>query len=418
MSLFGIMRTSVSGMAAQAGRLATVADNIANSGTIGYKRSQVEFNTQVLDTNAGSYRSGSVSTTTRLDISNQGAIKSTTSPSDLAISGDGLFIVRDGAGDTFLTRAGSFLVNNIGNLVNSAGHSLMGYDLTTASAVPVVGGFGGLVPINTGLQTLKAAATTEGVLLPNLPSNAPVAAAGSLPSDNVASSEYAGKTSLVTYDTLGNEKIIDIYFAKTAADTWQVATYDALGATNGSFPYSGGPTALETIIFDPATGYVAGGGSTSLSIPVPGGATMSLDISGISQLGTDYQVLSAQANGSSPASIDRVEVNGDGTVYGIYQNGYARPIYQLALANVPSPDNLQALPGNAFSVTVDSGDVLVGTAEASGFGSIIANALEESNVDMATELTIMIESQRSYTANSKVFQTGSELMDVLVNLKR
>ena len=93
-------------------------------------------------------------------------------------------------------------------------------------------------------------------------------------------------------------------------------------------------------------------------------------------------------------------------------------IYQLAIGKVPSPDNLRALAGNNYSVTLDSGDVLVGLAESQGYGSITSGALEESNVDMATELTIMIEAQRSYTANSKVFQTGSDLMDVLINLKR
>ena len=418
MSLYGIMRTSVSGMAAQAGRLASVADNIANSSTIGYKRSAIEFHTQVLDTNAGSYISGSVGTTTRSDISHQGAIRSTTSPTDLAISGDGFFVIQDAAGATSLTRAGSFIIDSSGNLVNSTENKLLGYDLTTGGTAPVVGGYGGLVPINIGLNTLEAAPTSTGVLLPNLPSNAAITAAGSLPSDNVSTSDFAGKTSLVTYDTLGNEKIIDIYFAKTATNAWEVTAYDALGATNGTFPYSGGPIASSNLTFDPLTGYVVGGGSTALSIPIPGGVSMDLDMSGISQLGTDYQILSAQTNGSAPASIDRVEIDGDGTVYGIYQNGHAKPIYQLALARVPSPDNLRALPGNSYSVSVDSGDVLIGAAETSGFGGIVANALEESNVDMATELTIMIESQRSYTANSKVFQTGSDLMDVLINLKR
>lgn len=418
MSLFGIMRTSVSGMAAQANRLSSVADNIANSGTTGYKRSQIEFNTQVLDSSAGAYRSGSVGTTTRLNTTEQGNLKSTTSATDLAISGGGFFIVRDDADNTYMTRAGSFLVDSGGNLVNSAGHKLLGYDILNGAASPVVGGFSGLVPIEIGAQALKATATSEGVLVPNLPSNAPVVPPGSLPTDNVATSEFAGKTSLVTYDSLGNEKIIDVYFAKTATSNWEISAFDAADATNGSFPYSSGPIVATNVVFDPSTGYVVGGGATSISVPIPGGVTMELDLSGISQLGTDYQVLEAKTNGNSPSSIDRVEFDSDGTVYGIYDNGSTNSIYQLALAKVPSPNNLQALPGNAYSVSVNSGDVFVGAAESSGLGSIVANALEESNVDMGTELTIMIESQRSYTANSKVFQTGSDLMDVLVNLRR
>ena len=363
MSLYGIMRTSVSGMAAQASRLATVADNIANSGTVGYKRSGIEFHTQVLDSHAGAYTSGSVGTSIRAHISEQGAIRATSSPTDLAISGEGFFVVQDGSGDTYLTRAGSFVVDSIGNLVTATDHKLLGYDLSVTGTAPVVGGFAGLVPVNIGSHVLKAAATTEGTLLPNLQSNAAITAAGSLPSDNVATSEFAGKSSLVTYDTLGNEKLIDIYFAKTAADTWQVTAYDSLLSSGGTFPYSGGPLSTLSLTFDPATGYVAGGGDTLFSIPIPGGETMVLDMTGISQLGTGYQVLSAQTNGSAPASIDRVEVDGDGTVHGIYENGYAKPIYQLALASVPSPDNLRPLPGNTYAATIDSGDVLVGAAE-------------------------------------------------------
>lgn len=416
MSLFGVMRTSVSGLAAQAGRLAAVADNVANTGTIGYKRSGVEFHTQVLDVNTGSYNSGSVSTVTRSEIGRQGAIRSSTSPTDLAISGNGFFVVQNGAGDFSLTRAGSFLVDSSGNLVNSAGNILLGYDLSNSTAPPIANGFGGLSPINVGLLELTAEPTTQAQLLPNLPSNAPVVAAGSLPSDNVATSDYAGKTSMLMYDTLGNERVVDVYFAKTAADTWEVTVYDSQGSTNGGFPYASGPLTQSTLNFDPLTGYVTGGGSTGLSFTVPSGTTVDLDLTGISQLGTDYTIIAAQTNGSSPAAVERVEIGSDGTVFGIYQNGNAVPIYQLALAKVPSPDNLNALPGNGYAVTIDSGDVLVGTAEADGYGSIISGALEESNVDLATELTIMIESQRSYTANSRVFQTGSDLMDVLINL--
>ena len=416
MSLFGMMRTSVSGMAAQAGRLATVADNVANTGTIGYKRSSIEFHTQVLDSNTGSYNSGSVNTVTRYEIGRQGAIRASTSPTDLAISGNGFFVVEDNAGTFYLTRAGSFLVDSDGHLVNSAGNQLMGYDLGGAGTPPVANGFGGLSPINVGLLELTAEPTTEAQLLPNLPSNAPVVAAGLLPSDNVAASEFSGKTSLLMYDSLGNERIVDVYYAKTGANTWETVAYDAAGATSGGFPYSSGPLNQATLNFDPATGYVVGGGATTLTFTISGGASVDLDMTGISQLGTDYTVIAAQTNGSSPASVERVEVGTDGTVFGIYQNGNAVPIYQLALAKVPSPDNLNPLPGNAYAVTIDSGDVLVGTAETDGYGSILSGALEESNVDLATELTIMIESQRSYTANSRVFQTGSDLMDVLINL--
>ncbi len=121
MSLYGMMRTGVSGMNAQANRLSTVADNIANSGTTGYKRSGTEFSSLIIPTTGGSYTSGGVTTTVRHAISQQGDLKYTTSGSDLAINGDGFFVVQNASGTPFLTRAGSFVPDGEGRLVNAAG---------------------------------------------------------------------------------------------------------------------------------------------------------------------------------------------------------------------------------------------------------------------------------------------------------
>lgn len=418
MSLYGMMRTSVSGMNAQAERLSTVADNIANASTTGYKKSTIEFNTHVLQSNSGMYNSGSVNTTTRTFISEQGPLRGTTSNTDLAIDGDGFFIVQNGADDFFLTRAGAFIIDSTGDLVNSAGNGLMGYDLNTTGGAPVANGFGGLSRINVGGQELSAVPTTQAQLVPNLPSSADIVAAGSLPSDNVANSDYHGKTSLLMFDSLGNEKLIDVYFTKTAADTWEVSVFDNADANNAGFPYSSAALATQTLNFDSTTGFISGGTDPVVNFNLPNGSAVDLKLGGISQLSTNYTVVDANSNGSSPASIERVEIGDDGIVSGVFENGYTRPLFQLALADVPSTDNLRAEPGNNYSVTIESGDVLVGLPQADSFGQIISGALEESNVDMASELTIMIESQRSYTANSKVFQTGSDLMDVLINLRR
>ncbi len=130
MSLFGMMRTGVSGMSAQANRLSTVADNIANSNTTGYKRSDTEFASMLLPSTEGSYNSGGVKTEVRSEISDQGVIQYTNSSTDLAIDGNGFFIVQDQSGNIFLTRAGSFTVNDEGHLVNAAGLS------SWATAIP------------------------------------------------------------------------------------------------------------------------------------------------------------------------------------------------------------------------------------------------------------------------------------------
>ena len=418
MSLYGMMRTSVSGMAVQADRLSTVADNIANAGTTGYKRSSIEFSTQVLDNATASYESGRVRSVARSAISQQGAIRGTNSGTDLAISGEGFFVVQDESGEFFLTRAGSFITDDSGNLLNAAGFALLGYNISDGTSAPVANGFAGLEKINVGSLALKAVASTEASMVPNLPANADAVAAANLPSANTAGSEFSGKTSLLAYDSLGNEKTIDVYFAKTGAEAWEVVVYDKDAATNGGFPYTSGPLAQTALDFDPSNGYLLPSSASSLTVPFAPPASLELDLTGISQLGTGYSVPTANVDGNAPAAVERIEIDGNGIVYGIYQNGYAEALYQVPLATVPSADNLRALPGNAYAATIESGDVLVGLPEQPGFGSIVSGAVEESNVDMATELTIMIESQRSYTANSKVFQTGSDLMDVLISLKR
>jgi flagellar hook protein FlgE len=116
-----------------------------------------------------------------------------------------------------------------------------------------------------------------------------------------------------------------------------------------------------------------------------------------------------------PSSI---EISADGIISQIYGNGARRAVYQIPIASVVSPDRLIPKSGNVFQITNDSGDMILGAAGSGGRGTIVAGALEASTVDMASELTDMVEAQRNYTANSRVFQTGSELMDVLVNLKR
>ena len=418
MGLYGMMRTSVSGMNAQANKLSTIADNIANSSTTGYKRASTEFSSLVLESGGSAYESGSVETRVRYAISEQGTRKFTTSVTDLAVKGDGFFLVNNDSGQTFLTRAGSFVKDGTGDLVNAAGFRLMGYSLAPGAATPVANGMAGLEVVNIAPLALQADPSTAGNLFVNLPSNADIVAAGTLPSDNDPGSTYTAKTSLVTYDNLGNEVTLDVYMSKTAADTWEVVVYNQADAdaTSGGFPYGAGNIGIETLMFDPTTGQL--NGPTGFDITIPNGGTVTLDMSETSQLATDYTLLDAAVNGNAPSEVERVEIDDDGTLYAVFRNGARVATYRIPLANVASPDNLQPLAGNVFAPGVDSGDVQVGFAGEGGLGSLLSGALEQSTVDLASELTAMIESECNYTANSKVFQTGSELMDVVVNLKR
>lgn len=422
MGLYGIMRTSASGMSAQANRLGTVADNIANSNTAGYKRASTEFSSLVLDSGTADYNSGSVESKIRYLITDQGSFLPTSSSTDLAISGNGFFVVQGSDDQYYLTRAGSFVRDPDGFLVNTAGYRLSGYSLAQGEPPIVVNGTAGMEAVNVGDLALKANPTTSGVFYTNLPAGADIIPTDNLPSENGvnAPTTVTAKSSLVTYDYLGNEVTIDIYSSKTAVGEWEVAIYNrADSATGGGFPYSSGPLATQTLQFDGTTGQLTAASAKSIAIPIPDGATLNLDMSASSQLGTDYLPREAHVNGNSPSEVDHVEVSSEGYVYAVFENGDRIATHRIPLASVPSPDNLKPITGNAYVPSNNSGDIHIGFAgDGGGFGEIRSNSLEQSTVDLANELTAMIESERNYTANSKVFQTGADLMEVLVNLKR
>ena len=162
MSLYGVMRTGGSGMNAQSNKLSTVADNIANVNTTGYKRASTEFSSLVLQSGTGNYNSGSVETHVRYAISDPGNLNFTTSATDLAIQGNGFFVVNDAGGTPFLTRAGSFVPDGQGNLVNAAGFYLMGYDLKNGPPTVVSNGLSGLSVVNIAQTALQGNPIDEG----------------------------------------------------------------------------------------------------------------------------------------------------------------------------------------------------------------------------------------------------------------
>ena len=411
MSLYGVMRTGGSGMNAQSNKLSTVADNIANVNTTGYKRASTEFSSLVLRSGTGSYNSGSVETHVRYAISDAGTLQYTTSATDLAIQGNGFFSVTDARGTPFLTRAGSFVPDGEGNLVNAAGYYLMGYDLKNGPPNVIANGLGGMDIVNIGQTALEGNPSTKATASANLDANAAITA---------GAPAYTSKTSLVTFDNIGNKVTLDIYAFKTAANTWDMEVYDNAVSTAGGFPYASGPLASDTFIFDVSAtgkGKLDAASPVDLTLTIPGGSAFTLDLSVMTQVAADFQ-FKATVDGNSPSSIDKVEVDTDGTLYALYNDGTRLATYRIPLATVPSPDNLVPEVGNVYSLGIDSGNVQVDFAGQSGLGIIKKEALEQSNVDLASELTAMIESQRGYTANSKVFQTGADLLDVLVNLKR
>ncbi len=402
MSLFSAMTASVSGMLAQSNNLASISENISNSGTTGYKQATTDFQ-DLIDSigSAGDYSAGGVSTTVSYNIAQQGTLEATTSQTDLAIQGNGFFLVDDSNGATDLTRAGSFTPDPSGNLVNTAGYTLMGYSLAPGSSGNT-DSLSGLQPVNINGVALTATPSTAGTLTTNVNSNA-TAVTGAPSATN-----YTSTTSVVAYDDLGNPVTLDVDFSKTGANAWNVSVY------NDAAP--GTALTSQTLNFDPTTGGLTAASPQSLSVAVPGGNTIALNISSMTTLASAFAVSTGTVDGNAPSAVTSVSVASDGTLSYVYANGSEVPAYQIALGNVASPDNLTNLSGDAYQANSSSGNIVVGTAGTGGLGTIKSQNLEASTVDLATQLTNMIVAQNAYEANSKVFQTGSDLLSELNNL--
>jgi flagellar hook protein FlgE len=415
-----IMNASVLGMNAQTSWLATISQNIANSSTTGYKDAETEFSSLVNQAGANNYSAGGVATNSISQNSLQGSVIGGSAVTNLAVQGNGFFVVSDAAGDVFLTRDGSFVPDALGNLVNGAGYYLMGTNVQNGNFSPVANSLAGLQKVNVSKSGEQAVATTSGTLSVNLDSRtAAVAPNANNPATTAAAANYTEKTSLVTYDSLGTPITLDIYMTKSAATppTWEVDVYNNTdaNATSDGFPYTAGPLVTRSLTFDPTTGQYATG--SPIAIPISGTQTVSLDMSQSTQLAATYAVNTALTNGNAPNTLTGVSIGTDGTLNFVYSGGSTLPGYKIPLATVASPDSLTAVTGTVYSPNVNSGQPQVGVAGTAGFGEIKSDSIEGSTVDLATELTAMIQAQSGYEANSKVFQTGANLLDILNKLQ-
>jgi flagellar hook protein FlgE len=426
-----IMNAAVLGMNAQTSWLATISQNIANSSTTGYKDAETQFSSLVDQAGANNYTAGGVTTNSISQNSLQGSVIGGSAVTNLAVQGNGFFVVSDTAGNVFLTRDGSFVPDASGNLVNSAGYYLMGTNVQNGNASPIANSLSGLTKVNVSKTGEQAVATTSGTLSVNLPSTAAsVTPNASTPATTAAAANYTEKTSLVTYDSLGTPITLDIYMTNTstaasagpppvaATASWEVDVYNHAGAnaTSQGFPYSAGPLVTTTLNFNPTTGQYTLPASP-IAIPISGTQTVSLDMSASTQLASAYAVNSAITNGNAPNTLTGVSIGTDGTLNFVYSGGATLPGYDIPLATVASPDSLTAVTGTVYSTNVNSGQPQVGKPGTAGFGAIKSDSIETSTVDLATELTSMIQAQSGYQANSKAFQAGASLLDILNKLQ-
>lgn len=403
MSLFNSMTTAISGMNAQSRALGHISDNVANSQTIGFKRTDTNFEDLVTQSSSRIHTPGAVSATPEATVSLQGSLEMVDNPLSIALSGNGLLSVAQPAGrkadgsvafenQQLFTRAGDFRKDSSGYLVNGSGYALQGW---SADANGVVNQ-GPLSPIRVDETPIAAQPTTKAALTANLP--------------KTPASTDPVKTQFQIYNPAGDLKTVQLSWAPGAdPNTWTATASD--GTTN---------LASQTLTFDPVTGAAAPGSALTFTGDFgQGSQTVALDLSNVTQhAGTVYEQSKITVDGETSGAFRAVAIRDSGDVVVSYDNGASRTIAKVPVVTFSNPDALQRMDGQAFALSTEAGPMQVQAAGTKGAGTLTASAVEHSNVDIAAEFTKLIVAQRAYTANTRIVTTTDQMLEETINMRR
>lgn len=429
MGVVSSMNTAISGLETNGQALAVISDNIVNANTTGFKSARTEFqNILAQDISMGGAgglqigRGASVAGIT--NILTQGAITRTERGTDLAISGNGFFVVKsDSLGQTY-TRDGSFRFDKDGWLTNINGARVQAYEATPEGKIT-----GKLNDIRIPYNTIAAKATNNVQLNVNLDARSPV----TLPLDIARPEESAQfTTGIQIYDSVGNAQPLTLYFNKTADNVWEWhGMTDGANVTGGT---PGQPTEVNfgQLTFD-SLGRLQNNTQTVVNANFSNGAVPdqqlfidfgdSLDDAGTGEKGTTQygsknSTFRNIQDGWSAGILSDVGIDADGVVTGIYTNGQTRTLGQLAVSRFESTERLLKLGENQFRESIQSGQPLIGKPNTNGRGVIMTKSLEQSNTDLAKEFVDMIKAQRGFQASAKSVTTANEMLDEIINIKR
>ncbi len=438
MTISSSLNAGVAGLSANATQLATISDNIANSSTYGYKQAKNDFYSVVIGgDNNTSYSAGGVrSLTTRL-IDEHGPLISSSNATDLAMDGRGFMPVttigalNDPNGSTdypvSLVTTGSFRPDDKGVLRTPAGQVLMGWPADTNGNVPDYprDSMSSLQPVVINTNQYIANPTDKMTLGVNLPATSTAAGAPGDPYD--LSVEY--------YGNLGTSESLHYTFTPSvpaagspATNTWTMQVTDSasndavVGAYSLTFDSSqttgGKLLSVSTVsgpAYDPTTGSIplaVGGGTIDVNIGIPGQS------GGMTQLSDNFAPAAVTKNGSPVATLTSVEVDQNGMMHAVYDQGFSKVIYQIPVVDVPNPNGLVAQNDQTYNVSGASGAAYLWNAGDGPTGSVSGYSQEQSSVDLAAELTQLITTQRAYDSNAKVIQTVDEMLQQTTNIKR
>ncbi|MFT6425475.1 MAG: flagellar hook protein FlgE [Celeribacter sp.] len=430
MTISSSLNAGVAGLNANATRLATISDNIANSNTYGYKRASADFESFVIANNAGTgvYSAGGVRASTTRLIEERGALISTANATDIAVGGRGMLPVTTAvsldasSGDQpmMMSTTGSFHTDSDGVLKTDSGLVLLAWPADADGTIPTFprDTMAGLEPVVINANQTAGDPTTVMNLGVNLPAEN---ATEILP----LSVEYFGN--------LGTSETLDMTFTpEAAANTWTFTISDSAqsGAVIGEYTLvfddsrgNGGtlasvtPTAANpaSATYDAVNGTLAldvDGGPLEMTIGKIG------DTNGLTQLSDSFAPTQITKDGSPVGNLTSVDVDDNGYITATYDTGFTRKIYQIPLVDVPNPNGLISLNNQTYQVSPDSGSFFLWDAGDGPTGAIVGYAREGSTTDVAGELTDLIQTQRAYSSNAKVIQTVDEMLQETTNIKR
>ena len=426
MSITSSLHTGASGIKSHSDALQIVSDNIANVNTVGFKSARGNF-IDILGANIGGDRAGAGSMigSTQQNFA-QGSLIGTGNTTDLALRGEGFFVVNgavDGVQDDYYTRDGSFLIDPNGFLVNGSGLRVQGHP------IDAIGNLMNTVEdLQLELNSIPPAASTQIELVANLDASTEISGTAFDITDPGNTSDFA--TSITTYDSLGRPHQLEMFFKRVAPVGGEALRWEAHVLAKDEELGGPGPGFQEldtvTLTFD-TDGSLIDYTPTSITAAWDGAdaATMELQLgdTGGGVDGMTSYALASSANylsqdGYGSGDLAGLKIDEHGIMRGLFSNGQERVLGQVAIAKFGNNHGLERRGGGLFADTVESGSAVVGEASTGGRGSVVAGSLEGSNVDLAKEFVDMITVQRGFQGNSKTINTADELLNTVLQLKR
>ncbi len=425
----------VSSIQSQQSRLTVIGNDLSNVNTDGFKSSDVLFKDMLSQTLQGASPPqngaggtnpiqvglGAVVGSTTIDQA-QGSLNATGKPTDMAIQGNGFFMVSTGSGVSY-SRDGAFSLDANGDLVqDSTGYKLLGWSASNLGVISTTNGISTSDALNIPVGSLSSVQPTTSLAL-----------SGNLSSTAASTDTWTSQATV--YDSLGGAQTVTVQFLNHtspppaspapptgAQSSWDWAVYAGSSAT-GSPLATSASSGSSPLFFDANGNIIPPGSGITNTVSVPGGtganpAAVSLDFSSISQVSSNSSVSEKSQNGFPPGSLSSFTIGQDGTITGTFTNGLTRSLGQVAIATFANPEGLSSTGGNQWQETANSGIARVSTPSQNGAGIVSAGFLEQSNVDMGTEFSNLIVTQTGFQANTKIVSTVDQMLQTLIAMKQ